>query len=59
MTDIPPRPHPQRPAPNPAPPDLRLTLVQEGVGGFDQQGCPALMIPVSIEKSGKIESHLP
>jgi hypothetical protein len=26
-----------------------LTLVQEGVGWFDEQGCPALIIPVSIE----------
>lgn len=45
--------------PQPGSARLHLTLVQEGVGWFDQHGCPALIIPVSVEKSGKIESRFP
>jgi hypothetical protein len=33
----------------PGPARLYLTLVQEGVGWFDQKGCPALILPVNIE----------
>ena len=36
--------------PQPGPAQLHLTLVQEGVSWFDEQGCPALVIPVSIEE---------
>ena len=35
--------------PQPGPARLHLTLVQEGVGWFDQHGCPALVLPISVE----------
>ncbi len=35
--------------PQPGPARLQLTLVQEGVGWFDERDCPALVIPISIE----------
>jgi hypothetical protein len=35
--------------PQPGPARLHLTLVQEGVGWFDDHGCPALILPVSVE----------
>jgi hypothetical protein len=35
--------------PQPGPVRLHLTLVQEGVGWFDQHGCPALVLPISVE----------